>query len=468
MKKQFKNGTYSFAVIAIVLIIVVMINLLVAQIPSEYRKLDATATDLFALSDTTKEVLHNLNKDVTLYTIAQVGNENRYVENFVQLYMNESDHIKHETIDPILNPQFIEDYGENLSQGSLMVECGDAHDGIELNDMFITTTDSATNIDSITGVDCEGLITSAIVRLSGDYTPKLYEVSGFEETPLTRRQGSYISRQNIDVGELDFSQTTEIPEDADMLLFNLPLTDLTDAQLEAVSQFMDSGKSVVLIMDTAQIKISNRLKNFDKLMEKVGIGIEYKTVLEGDNQYWMNENSPYFCRAQLVDHSATHICVEEKRSVVLAMADNIKILDQNRDDLVIEPLAQSSSTAYLKEQGSATMAQLPTDETGTFNYGMAVTNTETNGRFLLYSSRSMVQSTENTTLDENNQRLLVSSIRWLAGQAEDVLITVKSLAPADLVVSDKEVNVYTVIVVLVFPAIVLGYGLLVWNRRRKR
>ena len=122
MKKQFKNGNYSFALIAIVLVIVILVNLLVAQIPTKYRKIDATATDIFVLSDTTKEILHNLDKDVTIYTIAQIGNENMYVENFVELYMKESSHIKHETVDPILNPQFIEDYGENLSQGSLMVE----------------------------------------------------------------------------------------------------------------------------------------------------------------------------------------------------------------------------------------------------------------------------------------------------------------------------------------------------------
>lgn len=468
MKKQFKNGNYSFALIAIVLVIVILVNLLVAQIPTKYRKIDATATDIFVLSDTTKEILHNLDKDVTIYTIAQIGNENMYVENFVELYMKESSHIKHETVDPILNPQFIEDYGENLSQGSLMVECGTAHDGIELNDMFIETEDSATAKTSITGIDCEGLITSAIVRLTGDSTPKLYEVSGHEETDLTKKQGSYITRQNIDVLSFDFSKENTIPEDADMLLFNMPMKDLTDAQKEQVLQFMDDGKSVMVIMDTSRVKIANRLTNFDEVMAKAGVGVEYKTVLEGDTDYWLQKNSPYFSKVQLQKHSATNTCIEEERIIGVAMPDNIILTDEDNTDLKIEPLAQSSSTAYMKEQGSSTMSQLAGDKTGTFTYGMAITNTATNGRMLLYTSRSFVESTSNTTLDENNMQLFVSSVRWLAGQTEDVMIPIKSLYPANLVVSQKQVAVYTVIVVVVFPALVLGYGLVIWNRRRKR
>jgi ABC-2 type transport system permease protein len=334
--------------------------------------------------------------------------------------------------------------------------------------MFIETEDSATAVTSITGIDCEGLITSAIVRLSGDSTPKLYEVSGHEETDLTKTQGSYITRQNIDVLSFDFSKE-DIPEDADMLLFNMPLKDLTDAQLEQVLSFIDEGKDVVVIMSTDKIKIANRLENFDAVFAKMGLEIEYKTVLESDTDYWLEQNSPYFSQAQLnKNHSATKTVVEEDRTIGLSMPDSIVLTDDNDDNLKIEALATSSSSAYSKEQGSATMAQVAGDKSGTFNYAMAVTNVETDSRMLLLASRSFVESTGNTTLDENNLQMLVSSIRWLAGQSEDVMVSIKSLYPANLVTSQKQVAVYTVVVVVVFPALVLGYGLFVWNRRRKR
>ena len=96
------SGNYSMAITIVFLAILVLINVIVCTIPPKYTQFDVSATDVFTLTDTTKEFLKTLDEDITFYEIAEIQNENDYVKNVVQAYVNESKHIKFERIDPAL------------------------------------------------------------------------------------------------------------------------------------------------------------------------------------------------------------------------------------------------------------------------------------------------------------------------------------------------------------------------------
>lgn len=74
-KKLLKHGTYSMAVTAVVIAIVVVLNLVVQEIPSKYREIDLSSQKLYTIGEQTEKILKNLKKDVTLYYIAQDGTE---------------------------------------------------------------------------------------------------------------------------------------------------------------------------------------------------------------------------------------------------------------------------------------------------------------------------------------------------------------------------------------------------------
>ena len=69
-KKHIKNGSYSMAMAAIFIVIVVVINMIVGAIPSKYSQLDVSSSKLYTIGDETKKVLKALDKDVTIYQIA--------------------------------------------------------------------------------------------------------------------------------------------------------------------------------------------------------------------------------------------------------------------------------------------------------------------------------------------------------------------------------------------------------------
>ena len=66
-KKSLKNGSYSMAVTAIVIAVLVVVNLIVGQIPEKYTQVDVSTQKLYTISDETVSYLKNLDTDITIY-----------------------------------------------------------------------------------------------------------------------------------------------------------------------------------------------------------------------------------------------------------------------------------------------------------------------------------------------------------------------------------------------------------------
>ena len=60
-KKHIKNGSYSMAMAAVFIVIVVVINMIVGAIPSKYSQLDVSSSKLYTIGDETKKVLNVFN-----------------------------------------------------------------------------------------------------------------------------------------------------------------------------------------------------------------------------------------------------------------------------------------------------------------------------------------------------------------------------------------------------------------------
>ena len=92
--------------VIIVLAVIVVINLIVAQIPTSKTQIDLSTQKMYSITDETKTALKDLDQDVTLYYIVQKGSEDDTTEKLLEHYDELSDHIKVETKDPDLYPKF--------------------------------------------------------------------------------------------------------------------------------------------------------------------------------------------------------------------------------------------------------------------------------------------------------------------------------------------------------------------------
>ena len=136
-KKYLKNGSYSSVMIVVFVAIIIVINMIAGNLPSKYTQLDISAEKLYTIGDETKAMLKDLDKDVTIYQIAQSGSEDETISNLLQRYADESDHITVELKDPVVNPKFVSEYtSDNLSSNSLIVVCGDRNKVVNYNNIY--------------------------------------------------------------------------------------------------------------------------------------------------------------------------------------------------------------------------------------------------------------------------------------------------------------------------------------------
>lgn len=177
-KKHLKQGSYSSIMTVIVLAVIVVINLIVAQIPTSKTQIDLSTQKMYSITDETKTALKDLDQDVTLYYIVQKGSEDDTIEKLLEHYDELSDHIKVETKDPDLYPKFTSQYtDQTVAANSVIVVCGDKSKVVSNSDMWETSTNYQTYQTQTTGFDGEGQITSAITYVTSENNGSMLKYS---------------------------------------------------------------------------------------------------------------------------------------------------------------------------------------------------------------------------------------------------------------------------------------------------
>ena len=77
-KKHLKQGSYSSIMTVIVLAVIVVINLIVAQIPTSKTQIDLSTQKMYSITDETKTSLKHLDQNFNLYYIVQKDKENNF------------------------------------------------------------------------------------------------------------------------------------------------------------------------------------------------------------------------------------------------------------------------------------------------------------------------------------------------------------------------------------------------------
>ena len=289
-KKYLKNGSYSSVMIVVFVAIIIVINMIAGNLPSKYTQLDISAEKLYTIGDETKAMLKDLDKDVTIYQIAQSGSEDETISNLLQRYADESDHITVELKDPVVNPKFVSEYtSDNLSSNSLIVVCGDRNKVVNYNNIYESSLDYNTYSYQTTGFDGEGQITSAIAYVTSEDLPVLYTLEGHGEQELDSTVKEDIEKANMDIQSLNLISEGSVPEDAGCLLIDSPATDISEDEKNAIIEYLENGGKAMIFSDYT----GEDMPNFDAVLENYGINRVDGLVFEGDSQHYAMQ-MPYY------------------------------------------------------------------------------------------------------------------------------------------------------------------------------
>ncbi len=525
-RRLLRHGSYSILLSVIVIVAVLIINMIVGQLPSQVTQIDLSGQQLSVLTDTTKEVLNDLDEDVTLYYIVQDSDEDSYVARLLDRYNDYSGHITVVKKDPVLNPQFASQYtNETVTDNSVIVVCGDNSRVILYDEMYEYEFDYSYYSYTTTGFDAEGQITSAIAALTSENLPKLYALRGHGELELTDTLDQEIEKENIEIEDLNLVTADAVPEDADALLIASPTSDLSEAEAQKVINYLRTGGSAILITDY----LGEELPNFDTILAYYGVELTEGVVMESDANYYIQ--IPYYLVPKINSTEVSEDMTDGSAYVLLAASQGIAETGEGREDLTITGILTTSNSAYSKTDvanmatyeeedgdidgpfdigvlitedvevtdellqeaslvdesadlsdrlGSLTQEEPETEEESETEEGIltAIEETETESeaetaqtaetKVAVFTSSTLIDDTANSMVSGGNYQLFINTLSWACDQETSVSVPSKSLSVEYLTLTAASSNFWSIVTIAIIPGILLIAGLGIWLSRRRR
>ena len=344
---QLKNGSFSLAVIAIVLAIIVVINLIIGQLPSKLLNVDLSESGLFSVSDTSKELLNNLDKDVTIEVVAETGNVDSRIEKFISIYGDLSSHLKVSYVDPVLHPEILTKYG--ISANSVVVSCADTDKNqvISFSDIIVSQQNYY-GYSSESEFDAEGQLTSAVSAVTSESSKKIYLLRGHGESAISQELGELLTKNSMTTANLNLLETASIPDDCDLLIINNPTSDLGTDEYTELHNYLYQGGNVLLLRGVTDTDLTN----FDELMEDYGLTMVNSYIGDRERYYQRAQSAFYFFPVI----TSNDVNVETTSSILVGAVAGMTASENTPDDVTLTTLLTTSNSAF-REGNSDESAQ---------------------------------------------------------------------------------------------------------------
>ena len=455
-----KGGSYALAVTAVVLAILIAVNILASVLPTALTKLDISSTKLYSITSSTKVVVNNLEKDVTIYWVVQSDKEDEVIENLLGKYESLSSHITVTKKNPDVYPTFTAQYtDEDVPNNSLIVECGEKSRYISYNDIYLTDVDYMT-YSYVYSFDGEGAITSAIDYVISDELPKLYLLDGHGEAELPSEFQTQIEKENMNLESFSLLNTDEIPEDADALLIYAPESDISDEEATLLEDYLEAGGKLLVIAGPTE---NGTLTNLYSVLETYGVEAADGIVVESDREHYAFQQ-PYILLPDISSSEITDPLLEENYYAIIPIAQGLTITGDSATALLT-----TSHDSFSKVAGFQldTYEKEEDDIDGPFAVAVSV-DTGNEGQLIWFASSYFLDEMYNAYSSGANLDLAMNALSSLIGEREAVSIRSKSLSYNYLTISESAASMLKTWMIGVIPGAFVVYGVFTVIERRRR
>jgi len=525
--KKIKNGSYSIGMTAFVIAVIIVLNLIAGELPSKYTKLDMSDEQLYSLGSQTEQIAEALDKDVTLYYIAESGNEDPTLKEVLDRYADLSGHIKVVQKDPVLYPNFTSQYTDDkVSSNSIIAVCGEQSKIIPYNNIYETSINYNTYSYETTGFDGEGQITSAIAYVTSEGLPTMYVLEGHNETQISASMQEAIEKENIKTEDLNLLTADQVPDDADILFIYSPQSDLSSEEKDKIITYLKSGGKALITSDYT----GKDMPNFEAVLQEYGVQTKQGVVVESDANHYAG--NPLY----LVPNVSSGSDITESltgRYTLLFGAQAVEKLEDARTGLSIQNLLTTSDSAYVKEdvENMQTLTKEDGEEEGSFPLAVAIsetveasteeeevteaqseaesqgltenesetgtegttetaaetvaetdtdTETETEAaagtdagesketRLVYISSGLMFDDQLNSKVSGANMELFTNALGWMCDHEVSVSIPSKSTQIEYLTLTAASARTWSIVTMILLPVLALATGGVIWFKRRRR
>ena len=464
--KKIKLGVFSSAMVVVGIALVVVVNLVVEALPDSYTAIDMTKQKMYSITDDTKDILHNLDEDVTVYVLAGKSTCDTTLQKTLERYAAETSHVTITYKDPSVYPNFYLNYTDDnsITQNSLIVESDKRSKVINYSNIYESTIDYSTYSQKTTGYDGEGQLTSAIQYVISEDMPVVYELTGHGETALNGNFSDAVAKANITLESLNLLEQDAVPEDAQALIINAPTSDFSADDAQKVIDYINAGGKILVTTAYADADLTN----FYSVLSEYGVSVADGMIIESDKNAYYQQ--PYYLLPTVESDALT----SDVDGYVFAPYAQGLTYAADTADITYTPLLSTSDSAISKTdvKNMATMDKEEGDVDGPFSIGLVADKTLDSGssEMIIFSCMSLLTDDADQMVSGNNLSMFSDCITSMVNtdSVSTAVIAVKEYDASTLTVPATAILISAVLGIVVIPLILLAIGLVIWLKRRKK
>ena len=477
-KNWIVDGTKTFILIAILILIFIGINILMQKL--DLAPIDFSQEKLYTLTEESKEKVKNIDKEVHIYFIGYSEDDSNI--DLAKQYKQANKNISAEAVDINNRPDLAQKYGIESGTQGIIIECGDKSKVLTQNDLvtYDTTTYETISI-------AEEKLTSSILSVSSNKIPKVYFLEGYSEFSLSQNMNylnMFLENEVNEVDTLDVLAVGKIPDDCDTLVITSPSKDFDDIATNAITNYINSGRNILWL--NSALTTTKDLKNVNQILSMYAINPFEVGIIRETDASKMVSNSPDLIIPQIQNTTITKD-IYSTTGVILINATKINIDEDKLEEKNIEKteLMTTSENAYFRTNfNNQQNIAVDGEEKGSFIVGAQLDKTikeknEETGEGAITSKLIILGENYFVTdypLSQNsqysaiqlayNKDLVLNSIAYLADREEDITAR-KSTGTVTYTATETQDTVIRIIIFAV-PIIIILIGIIVWQIRRRK
>ncbi len=469
--RRTKAGTYAFILTAVVLGILIVVNLMVAALPTKYTVLDTSSSDIYTLSDTTEEAVRLIEEPITLYQVTTADTADPRLTTFLERYASLNTKIKFKKIDVTTNPTFLDAYTTGtVNDNSVVVESERRFKLIDYTEIFVSTgeiTDYYTYLatggqsgytvsNSFAG---ENAVTSALDYVTTDRLPTVYYLSGHGESDLPDSFMTQLVQSNLGVEAINLLIESEVPENAGCILLFAPTADISTHEATLIANYLASGGRLFLMTDYRFDPAA--CPNLASIAANYGMTASKGVLMESKSGYYQQ---PYYLVPNVISHEITAELQQTYR--VLAPLAHGLTVNSSRSSLQVSSLFTTTESAYMADPSTG---EAYTDKQA-FSIALAAEEEidGINTKMIWLSGAQMLADDANSITSGGNYAYLLEMFSWMCEREQVISIPAVSMDEEYLLVGEVPRKLLSAVIIGVIPVAISMIGLVYWLRRRRR
>jgi len=487
-----------------------------------YKRFDATSSQLYSLSEKSKNVVRSLDRPIEMVMFLNPGSElyGAASELLDRYAAANPEFVKTREVDPARNlleaQQLVQKYGIDR-ENVLVIASGD--DRRVINEFDLAEYDysaaqygQAPTLQEFKG---EQLITGALLALVEAKKPRVFFTSGHGEGPLTAgdprsfsQARDLLGKDNFEIEEWSPLGKVDVPAGIDLIVVAGPTTNFLAPELELFSRYLEQGGRMLWLLDPVLSPTGEGLVDLGvgAWMAEQGVEIQDDIVIDPSSELPFYGAETLYTDAygshpivEALKQTRTRVLLSLARSVTLGSTrssatatelvhtsgegwgeTNLANLDgvgQDDDDLggpvplgvaVSWPIDDGASgdngvlEGVAEEDDSA-------DDLGLGEGGEAAGEDQSSkaeeARLVVFGDSDF--ATDSQVANGANGLLLLNSLNWLVKREELIEIEGRRPQQTRMTLSDAELNDIYLVVLLLMPGLAVAMGVMMYMKRRR-